>query len=201
MSGPDFRELVGRRPSGRGARAARAGARPARRGGRPAGATPRAPGSAVCGRQRLVAPPPAARAALVLAAALARRRVRGRLLARQRRDDSDSSAFKPVQTVVARHRAHDGRRPRRASPTAQATGRCSSPSKACQHLPDGDYYTLFMTRKGKPVVTCGTFNVGGTERRTCGFTVAYEFDTYDGLMLGRVPGRGPQGPPGPDCSI
>ena len=27
------------------------------------------------------------------------------------------------------------------------------------HLPKGDYYTLFMTRDGKPVVQCGTFNV------------------------------------------
>ncbi len=40
-----------------------------------------------------------------------------------------------------------------------------------------------MTRKGKPVVTCGTFNVDGTEREDVRFTVAYDFDKYDGLML------------------
>ena len=30
------------------------------------------------------------------------------------------------------------------------------------HLSGGDYYTLFMTRNGKPIVTCGTFNVRRT---------------------------------------
>ena len=40
-----------------------------------------------------------------------------------------------------------------------------------------------MTRKGKPVATCGTFNVDGTERKDVRFTVAYDFDKYDGLML------------------
>ncbi len=52
-----------------------------------------------------------------------------------------------------------------------------------RRLPEGDYYTLFMTRKGKPVATCGTFNVSGTERENVRFTVAYDFDRYDGLLL------------------
>jgi hypothetical protein len=30
-------------------------------------------------------------------------------------------------------------------------------------LPKGEYYEMFLTRKGKPVVTCGTFRLSGGE--------------------------------------
>jgi hypothetical protein len=52
------------------------------------------------------------------------------------------------------------------------------------HLSGGDYYTLFMTRKGtKLVVTCGTFNVGEKGVTTVRFSIAYDVDRFDGLML------------------
>jgi hypothetical protein len=51
------------------------------------------------------------------------------------------------------------------------------------HLSGGDYYTLFMTRKGKTIVTCGTFNVGEEGVTTVRFSVAYDVDRFDGLML------------------
>jgi hypothetical protein len=52
------------------------------------------------------------------------------------------------------------------------------------HLSGGDYYTLFMTRKGsKRVVTCGTFNVAEKGLTTVRFSVAYDVDRFDGLML------------------
>ena len=50
-------------------------------------------------------------------------------------------------------------------------------------LSGGDYYTLFMTRKGKPLVECGTFNVSDDGPTTVEFSVAYDLDRYDGLML------------------
>jgi hypothetical protein len=53
------------------------------------------------------------------------------------------------------------------------------------HLPKGDYYTLFMTRDGKPVVTCGTFNVSKDGLTTIRFSVAYDIDRFDGLMLAK----------------
>ena len=53
------------------------------------------------------------------------------------------------------------------------------------HLSDGDYYTLFMTRNGKPVVTCGTFNVSDKGVTTVRFTVAYDLERFDGLMLAK----------------
>ena len=53
------------------------------------------------------------------------------------------------------------------------------------HLPKGDYYTLFMTRDGKPVVTCGTFNVSKDGLTTIRFSIAYDIDRFDGLMLAK----------------
>jgi hypothetical protein len=53
------------------------------------------------------------------------------------------------------------------------------------HLKDGDYYTLFMTRNGKPVVTCGTFNVGEKGVTTVRLSVAYDLERFDGLMLAK----------------
>jgi hypothetical protein len=48
---------------------------------------------------------------------------------------------------------------------------------------DGNYYALFMTKKGKPIVTCGTFNVHDKRRTTLRFTVAYDLKGFDGLLL------------------
>jgi len=54
-----------------------------------------------------------------------------------------------------------------------------------EHLSKGDYYTLFMTREGKPVVQCGTFNVAEDGLTTISFPVAYDPARYDGLLLTR----------------
>ena len=52
-------------------------------------------------------------------------------------------------------------------------------------LKDGDYYTLFMTRNGKPIVTCGTFNVSDEGVTTLRLSVAYDLERFDGLMLAK----------------
>jgi hypothetical protein len=52
-----------------------------------------------------------------------------------------------------------------------------------RRLPAGNYYTLFMTRDGKPVVPCGTFNVGDEDLTSFRFSIAYDPKRYDGLML------------------
>jgi hypothetical protein len=52
-------------------------------------------------------------------------------------------------------------------------------------LKGGDYYTLFMTRNGKPIVTCGTFNVGEKGVTTVRLSVAYDLARFDGLMLAK----------------
>jgi hypothetical protein len=52
-----------------------------------------------------------------------------------------------------------------------------------RHQPRGNYYALFMTKNGKPIVTCGTFNVRDEGVTTLRFTVAYELENFDGLLL------------------
>jgi hypothetical protein len=47
-----------------------------------------------------------------------------------------------------------------------------------QPLPDGGYYDLYLTRKGKPIALCGSFNVGRGEV-TVRFTAAYALEHFD----------------------
>jgi hypothetical protein len=59
------------------------------------------------------------------------------------------------------------------------------------HLTDGDYYTLVLTKKGKPIVTCGTFNVSGSPT-TVRMIAAYDLKRFDGwaVMLWDAQTRG-----------
>jgi hypothetical protein len=50
------------------------------------------------------------------------------------------------------------------------------------HLAGGDYYTLALTREGKPVVTCGTFNVSG-DQTSVKMVAAYNLDRFDGWVV------------------
>jgi len=52
-------------------------------------------------------------------------------------------------------------------------------------LPRRDYYVLLMTKNGKPVVECGTFNIRRGGPTTFKFTVAYDPSDFDGLQLAR----------------
>ena len=52
-------------------------------------------------------------------------------------------------------------------------------------LPARDYYTLYMTKDGKPVVVCGSFNVRGPRSTTLRFPVAYDPANFDGLEIAR----------------
>jgi hypothetical protein len=45
-------------------------------------------------------------------------------------------------------------------------------------LQDGGYYDLYLTRKGKPIALCGSFNVGRGEV-TVRFTAAYALEHFD----------------------
>jgi len=54
-----------------------------------------------------------------------------------------------------------------------------------KRLPAGDYYTLYMTQDGKPVVVCGSFNVRGPQSTTLRFPVAYDPGNFNGLQISR----------------
>jgi hypothetical protein len=51
-----------------------------------------------------------------------------------------------------------------------------------------DYYTLYMTKDGKPVVVCGSFNVRGPQSTTLKFPVAYDPGNFNGLEIARWDG-------------
>ena len=51
-------------------------------------------------------------------------------------------------------------------------------ARGLQELPEGGYYDLYLTKGGKPVVLCGTFNVKGREI-VIHFSAAYELDHFD----------------------
>ena len=55
-------------------------------------------------------------------------------------------------------------------------------------LPKGGYYELLLTRKGRPVVSCGTFvTAGATDVR---LNVPYQLKNFDGWVVARhLPGR------------
>jgi hypothetical protein len=50
--------------------------------------------------------------------------------------------------------------------------------RGLQELPSGGYYDLYLTKKGKPVVLCGTFNVGRGQT-VIRLTAAYDLSHFD----------------------
>lgn len=58
------------------------------------------------------------------------------------------------------------------------------------------YYTLYLTRKGRIVVSCGTFTVAGpTKPATVQLSVPYTLERFDGWVVSRERPRGKH--PGP----
>lgn len=51
-------------------------------------------------------------------------------------------------------------------------------ARGLQELPEGGYYDLYLTKGGKPVVLCGTFNVKGNEV-VVHFSAAYDLNHFD----------------------
>ncbi len=125
------------------------------------------------------------RTGLVLAAAIAIAVFAVGYFLGARGESSSSDSFTAEKTAVLGKRAdrlavvqigqidEDGNRPMVVS------------VDGLDHLKGGDYYTLFMTRNGKPVVTCGTFNVGEKGVTTVRLSVAYDLARFDGLMLSK----------------
>ena len=57
--------------------------------------------------------------------------------------------------------------------------------RGLDQLKAGDYYTLALTKKGKPVVTCGTFNVSPTGTTTIQMVAAYDLESFEGWAITR----------------
>lgn len=64
-------------------------------------------------------------------------------------------------------------------------------ARGLQQLPEGGYYDLYLTKGGKPVVLCGTFNVKGGEI-VVHFSAAYDlvhFDRDGWVVTRQLPGN------------
>jgi len=63
--------------------------------------------------------------------------------------------------------------------------------RGLQALPSGGYYDLYLTKAGKPVVLCGTFNVGSGQT-VVRLTAAYDlghFDSNGWVITRQLPGH------------
>ena len=104
------------------------------------------------------------RTGLVLAAAIVIAAFAVGYLLGVRGEDSTSGSFTAVKTAVL------GKSPDRLAVVriGDVDENGNRPmvvtADGLDRLSGGDYYTLFMTRNGKPIVTCGTFNVGDERR-------------------------------------
>lgn len=55
--------------------------------------------------------------------------------------------------------------------------------RGLDHLPRGDYYSLVLTKNGKPVVTCGTFNVAAEGATSIRMVAAYNLKSFEGWAI------------------
>lgn len=57
-------------------------------------------------------------------------------------------------------------------------------AEGLRHLPNHRYYTLWMTKRGKRLVECGSFNVaGGNNQTNVRLVVGYGLQGFDGFAL------------------
>jgi hypothetical protein len=98
-------------------------------------------------------------------------------------NESTESGFEPVQTAVLGKSGDRLAVVRIGKTDGDGNTTMLVTLEKLDHLSGGDYYTLFMTRRGKPIATCGTFNVDDDKTTTVRLNVGYEIDRYDGLLL------------------
>jgi hypothetical protein len=55
--------------------------------------------------------------------------------------------------------------------------------RGLQPLPEGGYYELLLTKKGKPIATCGTFTVGASGETTARLGASYKLSDFDGWVV------------------
>jgi hypothetical protein len=123
-------------------------------------------------------------AALLLAAALAAAAFGVGYLVGDRNEGVN--AFNAAQVV----RLHGTSR----APHALATVQVGKPDKGgnlpmlvtaqgLERLGASDYYTLSLTKNGRPVVSCGTFRIGPGGVTTVRMAVAYDVNRFDGWVI------------------
>lgn len=128
-------------------------------------------------------PPRRLGAALVLAAALLLASFAVGYFAGNNRSNGETESLKVTRTVVLHGQGQStgvvsvGKIDADGNTPMLITVRGLSPVR------DGDYYSLALTKHGKPIVTCTTFNVGDRGTNTVGLVAAYDLDSFDGWAV------------------
>jgi hypothetical protein len=125
------------------------------------------------------------RTGLVLAAAIVIAAFAVGYLLGARGEESTSGSFPAVKTAVLGKSASRLAVVRIGDVDENGNRPMVVTADGLDRLSGGDYYTLFMTRNGKPIVTCGTFNVRDDGVTTVRLTSAYNLDRFDGMMLSK----------------
>jgi hypothetical protein len=124
---------------------------------------------------------PAQHRTLLLAAAIATAAVLGFVLGQSTGPSSSSNSIEPVRVVklAGTNLARDARGTLELG-KADTNGNWPMLLHATglQRLPEGGYYNLYLTKGGKPVVLCGSFNVKGSEV-VVRFSAAYDLSHFD----------------------
>jgi hypothetical protein len=183
VSGPDFRELVGDDVT----EAERARLRRVHdllvEAGPPPELTPALEEAPATGATVTWLPRRRGGAALVLAASLVLAAFAAGFLIGDRSEDSTATGFEAQRTVLLGESGSTVAVVRLGKPDENGNHPMLVTVEGLERQPEGEYYSLFMLKDGKPVALCGTFNVGGEEATTVRLTTGYGFDEYDGLML------------------
>jgi hypothetical protein len=118
---------------------------------------------------------------LLLAAALATAAVLGFVLGQSSGPSSSSTAIDSVRVVKLAGTNLD-RNARGTLALGKADQGGNWPmllhATGLRQLPEGGYYDLYLTKGGKPVVLCGSFNVRGGEA-IVRFSAAYDLSHFD----------------------
>jgi hypothetical protein len=118
---------------------------------------------------------------LLLAAALATAAVLGFVLGQSSGPSSSSASIDPVRVVTLAGTSLD-RRARGTLALGKADEGGNWPmllhATGLRQLPEGGYYDLYLTKGGKPVVLCGSFNVRSGEA-IVRFSAAYDLSHFD----------------------
>ncbi|MDP9303728.1 MAG: hypothetical protein M3O92_04395 [Actinomycetota bacterium] len=118
---------------------------------------------------------------LLLAAALATAAVLGFVLGQSSGPSSSSASIDPVRVVKLAGTSLD-RNARGTLALGKADKGGNWPmllhATGLRQLPEGGYYDLYLTKGGKPVVLCGSFNVRSGEA-IVRFSAAYDLSHFD----------------------
>jgi hypothetical protein len=128
-------------------------------------------------------PPRRLGAALVLAAALLLASFGVGYLAGNRGGNGGSQALEVTQSIILQGSGRSTGVLSLGKPDADGNTPMQITVRGLAPLKDGDYYRLALTKGGKPVVTCTTFNVGDRRTKTIRLVAAYDLEGFDGWAV------------------